>query len=278
MNALDQKIAQARRIIGDAIAEHNPVAIFAGLSGGHDSLTVAHLAIEHLGADRCRALHINTGIGIERTRVYVRQTCAALGWDLVERTTKESWEDFVYKHGFPGPAQHNRMYQRLKERVVREVVREAKEGAHRNARVMFITGIRAEESQRRAGYNRVVSKVSAQVWVNPIYYFTGQDKLEYMARYNLPRNPVVDMLGMSGECLCGAYAHKGEKELVRMICPKTADRIDRVEAECRAKGFPWGWEDPGPPRRWLLEREGQQTLFQPLCIGCEKTHAEREAA
>jgi 3'-phosphoadenosine 5'-phosphosulfate sulfotransferase (PAPS reductase)/FAD synthetase len=267
--SLSDKIRQAHEIIDEAVERHRPIAIFAGLSGGHDSLTVAHIAISHLGIDRCRALHINTGIGIEQTRQFVRDTCRNLGWNLLEKQTTESWEAFVLKHGFPGPAQHNRMYQRLKERVVRQVVREAKKGHDRHARVMFITGIRAEESVKRAGYNRVESRVDSQVWINPIYYFTGQDKYEYIALHNLPRNHVVDTLGMSGECLCGAYAHKGELDLVRLVCPTTADRIARLEERARQKGFPWGWED-SPPRAWLLEQEGQLPMFAPMCVGCTK--------
>lgn len=269
---------QSVKILERAHTKHDPVMIYAGMSGGRDSLAVTHLTMEW--ADRhgypAKVLHLNTGIGIEKTRQFVRDVCKQQGWPLLEVRAKEDcgqdYEQLVLEHGFPGPSHHTKMYNRLKERGVEYAVRKAKEGHSRMRRVLISTGIRAEESAKRSGYNRVEHRRGGQVWLNPIYRWTSNQRDAYIDRHDLPINPVSKVLGMSGECLCGAYAHKGEKDLVRIVDPATAEYIDDLEQRVKDRGFPWGWEHPGPPRRWLLEREGQMNAFQPLCTGCGKSN------
>lgn len=278
------KILDAFKILDDANAEHSPIMAYGGYSGGNDSLCTLDVLSRwaHSRNVRFRALHINTGIGIEKTREHVRRASKEQGWNLLEIRAKEDcgqdYEELVLEHGFPGPDHHTKMYNRLKERGIRLAMKRAKRGHSRTARVMMVTGIRAEESSIRAGYKRTTHRIGSMVWVNPLYRWTGSDCHDYIERHDLPVNPVSKVLGMSGECLCGAYAHKGELDLVRIADPDTADYIEDLERRVKAAGKPWGWEDPGPPKRWLLEREGQQTMFQPLCAGCGKTDAKTSEA
>lgn len=249
--------------------EYEPAARFVGYSGGDDSLVAAHWTMTNVPG--CRVLHVNTGIGIERTRQHVRETCDRYDWPLTEiRALEDCGEDYdaiVLKNGFPGPAMHGRMYQRLKERAIRKVVARSKN--RRRDKVMISTGIRQDESQRRMGYgDTVVDFVGAQMWVNPLYWRPKSWFMDYIAEHKLPRSPVSQMLGMSGECLCGAFAHPGEKALVRIVDPDTADRIDALEIRVREAGHNWGWEDR-PPRE--APDDGRQPdMFMPFCRGCEK--------
>lgn len=248
----------------------NPVATFVGMSGGDDSLAAAHWMMTNVPG--CEVLHINTGIGIERTRLHVRETCARFGWPLTEVRAKEDcgvdYDAMVRAYGFPGPAMHYKMYQQLKERAIRKAVAGRKRKYSRE-KVMIATGIRQDESQRRMGYGgREVDFVGSQMWVNPLYWRSKNWFMEYIREHELPRNPVSEMLGMSGECLCGAFAHLGEKSLVRIVCPATADRLDRLEVEARAAGHNWGWEDrpPRPPK----QPKRQPRAVGPMCNGCGK--------
>jgi hypothetical protein len=84
----------------------------------------------------------------------------------------------------------------------------------------------------------------------------------------MPRNPVSLTLGISGECLCGAYAHKGEMALVRLVCPKTADRLAALEAEVKAAGHEWGWEERPPTATEKFIAKNQYVM--PFCNGCGK--------
>lgn len=258
--------------MSEAISQYNPVAKFVGFSGGTDSLAIMHWMASRY--PDVMAFHANTGIGVEKTRQYVRDVCKQYGWPLVEIFAKEDcgqdYDEIILKNGFPGPSMHARMYQRLKERCVAELLRRFK--TKRSDKILIATGIRHDESRIRAGYaGREVNKVGAQVWVNPIYWWTGTDKHRYIEENNLPRNPVAELLGMSGECLCGAFAHKGEKELVRLVDPEIVERIERLEQACLRKGMTWGWEGHPPeggfnPDQMMLDVETEQ----PMCVDCNK--------
>ena len=80
--------AEARSVLDRVFVEHQPIALYAMFSGGHDSLVAAHLAAQHPRFTAC--VHIDTGIGIEQTREFVHETCHRQGWPLVELATPPS--------------------------------------------------------------------------------------------------------------------------------------------------------------------------------------------
>ncbi len=265
------KPREPEEIIAEAMS-HGPVAIYTAFSGGDTSLATAHWMMNNVPG--CRVFHANTGIGIEAAREFVRETCKSYQWPLDEIRAKEDcgqdYRDMVLKHGFPGPAMHHRMYARLKERPVRLLVKRAKQ--KRRDKVMIATGIYKEESQIRMGYGeRNINFVGSQMWVNPFYWWPKQRFMDYLARHGIKRSPVAEALGMSGECLCGAHAHRGEKALIRTVDPATAAYLDELERDVRKAGHDWGWEDR-PPRGKVLE-EALTPLEMPFCRGCEKRRA-----
>jgi hypothetical protein len=253
-------------IVAAALA-HKPVAIFALFSGGDGSLAATHWAMNNVPG--CQVAHINTGIGIERTRLFVRETCAREGWPLTEIRALEDcgqdYDEIVSDYGFPGPAQHQRMYIQLKERAIEELVRRQKSA--RMDKVMLLTGICHDDSVRRSGYGgKEITFKGAQMWVNHLYWAGQSWSHHYLNSFRIPRNPVAIELGMSGECLCGAFAEKGELAIVRRVCPRTADRIEGLQTRISNR-HPWGWEGR-PPKR----RDDTQTIemFSPLCTNCVK--------
>lgn len=215
---------------------------FALFSGGHDSLASTALAAKE--PDFTSAVHINTGIGIEETRQFVRDTCQRQGWPLIEMfPDAKTYEQLILEKGFPGgPKSHNAMYYWLKQRQVRRLVREHKTGG-RFGRVYLVTGIRRDESVRRmgAGIAVPVRRTGAQVWVNPILDWTGKQVSDFIDSEGLQRNPVVDILHRSGECLCGALAHKAEIQMIDMFFPAAGARIHELERQAAAKGLPCVW-------------------------------------
>lgn len=253
-----------------AIKKYNPNEIFVGFSGGGDSLLCADI-ITNLYPE-AKIFHANTGIGLEKTREFVREYCEERGWDLVEIRAKEDcgqdYEKMVLEYGFPGPAMHGRMYQRLKERPVRKLHKRYK--GKRGGKILIATGIRHDESIIRAGYkNSIIDEIGGVVWVNPVYWFSAQDKHDYLQKNNIKTNPVSDVIGMSGECLCGAYAHKGELDLIRLVEPETADYIEELQDRVYNAGWKWPWESK-PSKALILEKNGQGNLFEPMCVGCGK--------
>jgi hypothetical protein len=83
-------------------------------SGSHDSLVAAHLAAQHPHFTAC--VHIDTGIGIEETQEFVRETCHREGWPLVELVTLPSvYLELVLTYGFAGYGMHPRAAARIFE-------------------------------------------------------------------------------------------------------------------------------------------------------------------
>lgn len=269
-------VAEAEAILDRAYIEHQPVAIFLLFSGGHDSLTATHVGAKWASDRRIpfTVAHINTGVGIEQTRQFVRQTCMTQGWNLRELhadRTEQTYEYIVRKYGFPGPAGHPYMYRRLKERKVERLVREAKVGHPRSSRVFLITGMRREESQRRKMHVDFSRRRGAQVWMAPLEHWSKGDCNRYLEAHDLPRNEVVDLLHMSGECLCGAYARPDEMVDLEHWFPETAAYLHDLEREVETLGIAscmWGH----PARYAAAVHPAQGHLFSALCVGCEARH------
>ncbi|MDP9611527.1 phosphoadenosine phosphosulfate reductase family protein [Streptomyces demainii] len=273
---LDQAIE--REVLADNRTVAGVVILF---SGGNDSTTLAHLF-----KDRAtHAAHANTGIGIEQTRQYVRDTCAAWGLPLIEKYPEPgaTYRDLVlgqckartgpnagtvlWPGGFPGPAAHWMMYQRLKERALEKVRADLVTNPYRE-RVIFLAGRRAEESGRRKhlAVTGPVERRGSTVWVSPLVGWTKLDLNAYRRVHpDVPRNEVSDVLHMSGECLCGAFAHAGELDEIAEWYPETAAEIRALEAEVLAAGVAapercrWGW-GAGKER---------PSRVGPLCSSCD---------
>jgi 3'-phosphoadenosine 5'-phosphosulfate sulfotransferase (PAPS reductase)/FAD synthetase len=252
----------------EGIDAHNPSAIYAMFSGGHDSICSTHLTSTLPGFKG--VVHVNTGIGIEATRDYVRDTCERFGWFLYELRSESKYEDLVLERGgFPsGPASHNSMLYYLKEKPLREFIQRIK--THRHDRIGLVTGIRVGESQRRAMAKMAVpvKRDGAKVWINPILEWDDKDKNDYMAANDLPRNQVTDVLHRSGECLCGALARREELQEIFDWYPKEGQRIIDLENEAKRRGI--------ADHFWAMKSKvsaEQGELFEsPLCVGCAQNY------
>lgn len=257
---LDDAIAEAEEIIERAIETHPPRFIVSMFSGGNDSKVLLHIARKYMTGPQDGALHINTTIGIEQTREFARNLCHDWWVRLYEWFPDMTYREFIHQfQGFPGPGFHFYPYVNLKERALESFLRTNK---NHGEEVLLLFGARAEESKRRMG-NAVheILKDGGQIQVNPILHFNRAEMDEYQSRFDLPRNEVSDHLHISGECLCGAFARPGEKEMVRFFYPETAAEIDALEAEAEAAGLrfcKWGVKRPGPKSRGGI-----------MCHGCD---------
>lgn len=250
-------------VLLSAIEEHEPSHVFALFSGGHDSLCSTAVAAKHPAFTA--AVHINTGIGIKETRQFVRTTCRTHGWPLIEmHPDRKTYRDLVIEQGMPaGPKAHNTTYYWLKQRQVRRLVAEHKQGRH--GRVVLVTGIRKQESERRmsAVMSVPVHRIGAQVWVNPILEWSKADCQDFMEAEGLKRNRVVDLLHRSGECLCGALARRSELKDIEGWFPLTAQEIYTYERLAEEHGH--------RDDRWAVRQnvsKEQMRFDQPLCVGC----------
>lgn len=268
----------SERIVEDALAvyfqRHELTATCLLWSGGNDSNVLAHL-MRHRAT---QVVHANTGIGIEATREHVRASAAAWNLPLIEREPEpqDRYESFVLQHGFPGPGQHGRMYERLKERTFESVRNQFNPNPHKQ-RVLFLAGRRRAESKIRAGNKATgqlpiphMERKGSLVWAAPLSMWTKLDLNTYRSMYpDVPRNWVADLLHMSGECLCGSKARQGELEHLRTFFPDVAAYLDDLGARARANGvdpdkctWGWGWD------QMVKQRVSQRARLSDLCSSC----------
>jgi 3'-phosphoadenosine 5'-phosphosulfate sulfotransferase (PAPS reductase)/FAD synthetase len=269
-----EKIQIAVDRLNRAIEKHNPIAVVGLFSGGHDSFSACY--VNYVAREIPRVVHIATGIGVQATEDYVKETCARWRWPLwiyramenVQACGKpdpQNYDDIVRQHGFPGPAGHSKMYIRLKQRQLQRLERDL--GANcrgkEKHRVMLVSGCRSQESERRMGTVEEVAIEGRRIWVAPIHDWTKLDTTKLLDYVGQPRNPVVDLIHKSGECLCGAFAKPGElKELGMWDLTRPAyERIKALQAEVLPR-FHHGWGER-PPRRAT-----KQLKLGPLCWNC----------
>lgn len=298
---LDQAIARSHELVDQALEQHESDRVLMLFSGGNDSTVLAHLMRDR--ADT--VVHVNTTIGVQATHDYVRDVANAWGTPYIEAAPPRTYRDLVLGRvlstrgdnigrqvwkGFPGPAGHYLMYNRLKERALdkvrRQIIRDSGRTRGRTGQVMYLAGMRWGESQRRFRNANEIDVAGSVVWVSPIVHWTNDHMKEYRARHwcpedhahakhklcapgVLPHNEVTDHLHMSGDCLCGAYAKEGEIHGLELFYPEVAAELHAIEQEMAVdpgltdlpkERCTWGW---GANQ----ERPGRQAGR--LCSSCE---------
>jgi 3'-phosphoadenosine 5'-phosphosulfate sulfotransferase (PAPS reductase)/FAD synthetase len=285
----------ALETIDEACEQFKCFKVFSLFSGGDDSLAALCIAREH--PRFVAAVHCNTGIGVEATRDFVRETCRKLQCPLIEykavenvnkywRSDPQIYEQMVMEYGFPGPTKfgHGKMYSRLKERGLRRLFREhCRRGEH----VVLASGCRQDESIRRMGTTCRIRQGEnyksgrtelRRIWVNHIFDWTKTDTLRLREHRGLPRNPVAKLICKSGECMCGGFGNKGELEELCMhdLTRPLGKYLLDLEYRVIAAGFPWRWHE-GPPEWWLKLKPGELFLSEmskygepgEMCQKCE---------
>jgi 3'-phosphoadenosine 5'-phosphosulfate sulfotransferase (PAPS reductase)/FAD synthetase len=310
---LDQVIDRAHRILDVALGGATvtgksgprqlaaPDEVFTLFSGGGDSSILAHL----LRGRGYPMVHIRTGISIPATWTYVQAVAAAWGLPLLDVHPDDTYEDLILGRvlartgpnkgrvvwkGFPGPAAHFLMYQRLKERALEKLRRDAigryttKTGARRvNGRpgqLLFLAGMRWGESDRRFLNASEYDPWGSVLWVSPLVWWTNGHMREYRDRYMcsdnhehaahrlchvgaLPLSVVSEHLHASGDCCCGAFARPGELEEIAFFWPEVAARIRALAAQAEAAGLDRCiWGEGKRPKERAPKRAGK------LCKKC----------
>lgn len=260
----DQAEGICRGALAKYLEGHALVASCVLFSGGNDSTVLAHLM--HQRGLATHAVHANTTIGIEETRQFVRDACAAWGLPLLERRAPVTYEQLVLERGFPGPGMHWKMYTRLKERAL-DAVRAELVNHPRRQRVLFIAGRRRQESRRRQDIP-LYERDGSTIWASPLATWTSLDLNSYRLLHgDVPVNRVSELLHMSGECLCGAFARPHELEELGEWFPEVAEQIAELERRVTAAGF-----DP-PLNRWGHGTGGEASASGRLCSSCTARQA-----
>jgi phosphoadenosine phosphosulfate reductase len=274
----------ARRVVEAAQGDH----VLALVSGGHDSLTAMHVAYHAAPWSLDGIVHVNTGIGIPETRQFVRQRARDLSLDYYEvgrpepngggheyRLRTEEYDQWVQERGFPGPAAHFYQYTNLKEKPLDRFFRDYRVDRDE---LTLVSGVRQHESDRRmenvadSGRDDFLGIET----ISPLVEFRGIDVRRYRRVLDLPMNPVVEKLEMSGECLCGSFAGRGERRMLKLFYPEVHRRLLCLEAKVAAAAAlddgpdeqytRWGHSQYRDRERDAMDDDNQMLL----CSSCER--------
>lgn len=202
--------------------------MIGALSGGKDSWVTCQVLADRGELDR--VVHFDTGIAIPDLISHLDRETQKRKWEFLVCRTPIRYDDLVRKYGFPGPPMHTVFMSALKGRCMREVHRKF-------PRQIVASGVRRRESQRRWANVKARGKWEGVEMVAPIAGWTNQRVWEFVRKRELPLSPAYGILGISGDCLCGAYARRCEARQIRKAWPDMAARILQLEQETSDR---WG--------------------------------------
>lgn len=213
-------------IINDLKNIHGRSKFYALTSGGKDSMNVAHRLAVRGELEAC--VHIKTNIGISKTTEFIQEECDKQGWKLyiIEPQPKFLYTAFVLQYGFPVKNFHNMIMGYLKYQTMRNFALDSRFKKDH----CLISGVRKFESEQRFGNYPEPIQTDGQMWFGcPLFYMKDDEVYRYVLENGLRITPVHDLLGFSGECMCGSFAVAGQKQMIRDIDPKLADFIEWLE-------------------------------------------------
>jgi len=235
-------------------------------SGGKDSLVATHYAMRHFPVDF--VVYLDTNSGLAENKAYVERICQLYDWDLKIKQSPMKMREFVKKYGFPGPSAHSWAFRYFKERQLEAMATEYE-------KVVYYSGVRQKESERRM--RNVQGKYNLAdrwLWVSPIWDFTKQQCNDYIRDNGLEINPLYETIGRSGDCYCGAYAHRTtELAELKEHYPDQYEWLITLENQAKhwnldPKMQQWGWGGLSAQelRAQIAMNDEEQMM---LCSNCD---------
>lgn len=247
-------------IINDLETVHHRTKFYALTSGGKDSVSLCHWMADQGKLEA--VVHIQTNIGIQITTDFVKDLCQDQGWKLhvIEPSPKFTYAAHVLQYGFPLAGFHRLIMGKLKYKTMRDFALTIDRKNH-----CLISGVRKFESVRRMGNYPYPIQTEGALWFGcPFFYKTSEELYRYIHENGLRITPVSEIMGTSGECMCGSFANGNEKMQIRKLDPKLADYIEWLEEGIQKFGTPAAkrypkWGDQ--PKMSELEEQHQISDF-----------------
>ena len=217
-----------------------PKPAYALFSGGKDSFACA--SVLHEAGLLAGCVLIDTGIAIPEWKAATSAMCEERGWAYEIIPTTHRYEWIVWKYGFPGRPGHKWAMDFLKGRAVSQWRSIHCKTTGTGKRKLFdgsilASGCRMDESERRLGNTKPISEWEKVTVYSPIFEWTTAETWAYVKERGYVRPRAYETLGISGDCLCGAFAKEYEREAIRVHHPSIHADILRMEHEYQSK---WG--------------------------------------
>jgi len=195
-------------------------------------LVATHYWMENIKSLRVESVvvHVDTTVSLPGVQDYVREVCESQGWDLRILRPKEDFFSLALVKGMPTIKRRWCCYY-LKLKPLYDYIKTVRQPR------AFITGLRREESPRRASLSEWIWHKRGKCFnYAPIISWTGAQVEAYIRKHNLPVNPIYKLIKSSGECLCGVYASKKELRIVRGNFPDFFWQFVEIERRFKREG------------------------------------------
>lgn len=204
MNSLQKKEYEAITFLRN----NKTKTTYVSFSGGKDSLVALDLAIR---AGIKKAVFSDTTIEFPQTLKYIDEIKNFYQIKLDKVKAPKNFFEVVSNVGFPS--------RRL--RWCCEVFKFGPLGlyAKKNKIGGFVTGLRKEESRRRAKYTSIDINPGLQIkQLNPILDWKEEEIWDYITKYKLPYNPLYKYYSRVG-CWCCPYRSKNDWDITASKFP-----------------------------------------------------------
>lgn len=259
-----------QQILQEAIDIHGRDSFYVGFSGGKDSVVATHFTEKYFSDYFKGVIYCDTGIKTSETFDFVKDYCQEQGWRLHIVTPKRSYEEIVLHGGFPQAGMHNIVMRYLKYAPMRRFILDRCDEGMSPA---VVSGVRQAESSRRSvNASKETHKDGRLFFVSPVLYMGNGEMYDIFLREKLKRSPVYETLHISGDCLCGCYADKGEAKLVDIFHPDVAQQIRDLEAKVKTHGTEKAkkWNTWGKGNTGMTDSHVQNTIGSELiCSECK---------
>lgn len=214
----------------------------ASFSGGKDSQVVLDLCTRAIPPTDFEVIYSDTGYELppsldlyEEVKRYYGERFPALKFTTTRN--HESVLNYWDKIGTPSDT-HRWCCSVMK---TAPLYRSLKVDGNKQARVLTFDGVRAEESTRRSGYNRIGKGVKHSTVINasPILSWNSVEIFLYLMKYNLPINPAYKVgVTRVGCVICPFSSEWNDMVINKIFCNSMRPFLSKVESKVSQLNIP----------------------------------------
>ena len=199
-------------------------------SGGKDSLVTTHFIMNELAdlydVDKY-VVYADTGCMLPTTEPFVVDVCKQFGWPLT--IVRGHFFEKAEKIGMPR-MKHRWCCFACKVNPMQQFIKTLK------PQRAEITGLRRDESMRRAKLNQIYYKRKVPSWAYaPIIDWCQKMVDAYIRKNKLPEPPNYK-LGLKETCMCGVFSTPKQMLILKAQFPELFQKFVTLEGNFRKKG------------------------------------------
>jgi 3'-phosphoadenosine 5'-phosphosulfate sulfotransferase (PAPS reductase)/FAD synthetase len=220
-NLVRKLVSITEKDLESMIQYASPYILF---SGGKDSIcTLMYLKrIAQRVGKKVRAVHVDTTVGLPRSRNHAEELCKRFDVELAVVRPKKDFFSLAKEWGIPS---HKFRWccRELKIKPLADYLKAAPEPK------IVLDGIRAAESSIRSSYLPVWYHPTFKcLSASPIFYWSDSEVRGYLEKGGISKE-TLNQLSTSPECWCGAYKSRKDFERLYALSPELFSKLAKLE-------------------------------------------------